>query len=108
MYRYLTRVSSRLLVPRSWVLGSTGVKLLGSLTLVLPGIQQLSYCFQLKAVAYVQIISDEGQLKIIGTQELGAGEYRCEAAGKLNTGTPRHPTTVLWFSFEGCSLCTDI
>ena len=64
--------------------GSTCVKLPRSLTLVLPGIQQLSYCFQLKAVAYVQI-SDEGQLKIIGTQELDAGEYRCEAvndAGK--------------------------
>ena len=51
--------------------GSTGVKIhTGTprhLTVLL---------FQLKAVAYVQI-SDEGQLKIIGTQELDAGEYRC-------------------------------
>ena len=40
--------------------------------------------FQLKAVSYVQI-TDSGQLKIIGTQELDAGEYRCEAVNDAGT-----------------------
>ena len=35
-------------------------------------------------MAYVRI-TDSGQLKIIGTQELDAGEYRCEAVNDAGT-----------------------
>lgn len=40
--------------------------------------------FQLKTLSYVQI-TDSGQLRILGTQELDAGDYKCEARNEAGS-----------------------